>query len=63
MNREWFQAVADRLTEPLLLLSPGAVVLACNRAATRAIGPDLEQDDLAARARDPQGFRRYIMLA
>jgi signal transduction histidine kinase len=60
---EWFLAVAERLTGPLLLLSPVAVVLACNRAAQRAIGAELDHDDLAARADDPEGFRRYIALA
>lgn len=63
MGREWFRAVADRLTEPLILLSPAAVVLDRNRAAIRALGPDLADEDLAARAGDPSGFRRYITLA
>lgn len=63
MNRELFVAIAERLTEPLLLLSPVAVVIACNEAALRAIGPDLEHRDLAARALDPVGFRCYITLA
>src|SRR5690606_35801630 len=63
VSRELFLAFAERLTEPLLLLSPGATVLACNRAASRAIGCELESDDLASRAADPAGFRRYIALA
>jgi signal transduction histidine kinase/ActR/RegA family two-component response regulator len=58
-----FLAVAERLTEPLLLLSPAAVVIACNQAAIRSIGPDLEGRDLRERVLDPEGFHRYVALA
>lgn len=63
MSLESLQTIAERLTDPLLVLSPSAEVLLCNRAAVRALGFELGSDDLAERAGDPAGFRKYIRLA
>ncbi|MFO7561055.1 MAG: hybrid sensor histidine kinase/response regulator [Enhygromyxa sp.] len=63
MKRGLFLAVAECLPQPLLLLSPAALVLAHNQAAARALGPDLEGEELSARVRDPGGFCGYIALA
>lgn len=68
MTHDWFHAVADRLPEPVLLLSSRGTILGCNPPAWRALGDDLGGgellgSELAALASDGQRFRRYLTLA
>lgn len=63
MRPDWFHAVADRLADPVLLVSPAGIVGASNPAARRTLGRDLDGADLVARADAPDRFRRYLTLA
>ncbi|NJK88215.1 MAG: HAMP domain-containing histidine kinase, partial [Myxococcales bacterium] len=58
-----FQAVAGRLTDPLVLVSSSGVVLAANPPALRFLGNDTIGTSLIDRANDPSTFRRFLQLA
>lgn len=63
MTVDWFHAIADRLADPVLLLSPAGIVDASNPVARRALGRGVDGTDLTARVDAPDDFRRYLTLA
>lgn len=62
MTPECFQQVADRLTEPLLLVASGGMVVAANRAARSAVST-APGESLEERVADPPALRRFLALA
>lgn len=62
MTPETFQEVADRVTEPMLLLAGSGSVVACNQPAHRALGVAVG-DSLPQRAEDPEQVSRFLVLA
>ncbi len=63
MSYEWFHAVAERLTEPVLLLTPDGTISACNRASRRVLGAEAVGKCLPELTTGSAACRRYLSLA
>lgn len=63
MSYPWFHQVAERLTDPLVLMTARSEVVACNRAAKKAFGANLTGTVLCDRADTPEKFRDFVRSA
>jgi len=63
VNRSSFQALADRLNDPLLLVATDGVVIAANAAGEGLVEEPLIGADLATMVGEPDKLRRYLSLA